>query len=234
MGTLQRLKIGCIVAILMLCTLVAQAQTPTTQPAENPWRGPFFFIQMSDTQFGLYASDANFTKETELYEKAIAESNRLKPAFVIITGDLINKPGDVAQLAELKRISAKLDPSIPLYFVPGNHDVQSIPTTASVEAYRKNIGRDFYSIDTRGCHLIILNSTILLRPDVPEEMEKELNWLKADVEANALRKPKYSITFMHHPFFVTSAEEPDSGNAIPRVRRKAMLDLLLANNVRFA
>src|SRR5689334_18996102 len=81
------------------------------------------FIQMSDPQFGMYTKDQSFAHETANFEFAIATANRLKPAFVVITGDLINKAGDRAQAAEYKRISAKLDPAIRLFSVPGNHDV---------------------------------------------------------------------------------------------------------------
>jgi hypothetical protein len=49
------------------------------------------------------------------YEFAIATANRLKPAFVVITGDLINEAGNGAQVAEYKRITARIDPKIPLY-----------------------------------------------------------------------------------------------------------------------
>jgi 3',5'-cyclic AMP phosphodiesterase CpdA len=70
------------------------------------------FIQMSDPQFGMYTKDADFKHETANLEFAIAAANRLMPAFVVITGDLINKAGDAAMTAEYKRITAKLDPKI--------------------------------------------------------------------------------------------------------------------------
>src|SRR5215475_13013654 len=81
------------------------------------------FIQMSDPQFGMFSKDAEFTHETVNFEFAIASANRLKPAFVVITGDLTNKGGDKAQIAEFKRIAGKLDPKIRLFYMPGNHDV---------------------------------------------------------------------------------------------------------------
>jgi 3',5'-cyclic AMP phosphodiesterase CpdA len=78
---------------------------------------------MSDPQFGMYTKDADFAQETANFEFAIATANRLKPRFVIVCGDLVNKPGDRAQIEEYRRISAKLDKSIRLYHVAGNHDV---------------------------------------------------------------------------------------------------------------
>jgi hypothetical protein len=80
------------------------------------------FIQMSHPQFGMYTKNANFEHETVNFEFAIANANRLKPAFVVITGDLINDAKSAAQAAEYKRISAKLDTKIRLYRVAGNRD----------------------------------------------------------------------------------------------------------------
>src|SRR2546430_15844275 len=85
---------------------------------------PFFFIQLSDPQFGMFTNDKDFAQETANFEFAVATINRLKPAFVVITGDLINKPGDAAQVAEFKRIVKKIDSAISVYNVVGNHDIE--------------------------------------------------------------------------------------------------------------
>src|SRR6185295_9979592 len=70
---------------------------------------PFFFIQLSDPQFGMFTGNKDFAQETANFEFAVATINRLRPKFVVITGDLVNKPGDAAQIAEFKRIAAKVD-----------------------------------------------------------------------------------------------------------------------------
>jgi hypothetical protein len=53
------------------------------------------FIQMSDSQFGMFTKNASFEHETVNLEFAIASADRLKPALVVITGDLINDPASV-------------------------------------------------------------------------------------------------------------------------------------------
>src|SRR5260221_7837665 len=95
---------------------------------------PFFFLQFSDPQFGMFTADRDFAQETMNFEFAVATANRLHPAFVVVTGDLVNKAGDPAQVAEYRRNAAKLDPSIPLYNVAGNHDVRNIPPPESIAA----------------------------------------------------------------------------------------------------
>ena len=100
------MKRSFVALLLLLTTAFGPHRAPSA---------PFFFIQMSDPQFGMYTADTNFTQETANFEFAIATANRLHPAFVIVTGDLINKAGDPAQAAEYKRIARKLNPSIPLF-----------------------------------------------------------------------------------------------------------------------
>ena len=81
--------------------------------------GPFF-IQMSDTQLGFANTpvlvqlagvtfdDDPSPEEIALFERAIAHANRLRPEFVVITGDLINVPLHPGQTAEFERIAARL------------------------------------------------------------------------------------------------------------------------------
>lgn len=59
---------------------------------------------MSDPQFGMFTKNASFEQETVNLEFAIASANRLKPAFVVITGDMINNPASAAQAAQYNRI----------------------------------------------------------------------------------------------------------------------------------
>src|SRR6266404_4370276 len=117
---------------LLPVLLIAQAQEQ-----------PSFFVQMSDPQFGMYSANRDFAQETVNFEFAIATANRLRPKFVVICGDLVNQAGNAAQIAEFKRIAARLDPGIQLYNVPGNHDVENEPTQASLAAYRKSFGPDY-------------------------------------------------------------------------------------------
>ena len=126
--------------------------------------GAFFFIQLSDPQFGMYTADREFAQETANFEFAVGTVNRLKPSFVVITGDLVNKPGDASQIAEYERIKAKVSPGIPVYDMPGNHDVENAPTPESLAAYRRR-GRDYYVFGDARFTGIVLNSSLIHTPD---------------------------------------------------------------------
>jgi predicted MPP superfamily phosphohydrolase len=139
-------------------------------------------IQMSDPQFGMYTKDQGFVQETANFEFAIATANRLKPAFVAITGDLINKAGDAAQAAEYKRIAAKLDPAIKLYAMPGNHDVGNEPAAESLAVYRERFGRDYYTFRVGDMAGFVLNSNLEKAvQNVPGEAAKMEQWLKVEL-----------------------------------------------------
>ena len=47
---------------------------------------PWSFVQLSDPQLGMWARNADTRQETASLEFAVAMANRLRPAFVIVTG----------------------------------------------------------------------------------------------------------------------------------------------------
>jgi serine/threonine-protein phosphatase CPPED1 len=193
----------------------------TLQAAE-----PLVFIQMSDPQFGMQTDNRDFAQETANFEFAIATANRLKPAFVVITGDLINKAADAAQSAEYLRIAAKLDPAIKLYNVPGNHDVGNAPTADSIAAYRKRFGPDYYSFRHGDFAGIVLDSSLISMPEKdPDEFGKQDAWLRKELAALKAGGARRVVIFQHHPYFLKTPDEPDQYFNIPSVRRKPYLDL---------
>lgn len=202
----------------------------------------FFFIQMSDPQLGLFAKVSKredpastlegFAYETTRYEKAIAAANQLGPAFVVITGDLVQDPHDQAQVDELRRISGMLRDDIPLRLAPGNCDVGMTPTPALLALYRERFGEDMYSFDHEGVHFVVLNSGICFDPaEVPDEWKSLLNFLRADLAEAQGRGIARTMLFLHHPPFGTDALEADSSTAIPGPQRGPLLELLRSHGV---
>ncbi|HXK05404.1 MAG TPA: metallophosphoesterase [Verrucomicrobiae bacterium] len=191
------------------------------------------FIQMSDPQFGMFAKDQEFTHETANFEFAIATANRLKPAFVVVTGDLINKGGDAAQAAEYHRIAAKLDPKIQLFSLPGNHDVGNEPTPESLAWYRELFGPDYYTFRIGDIVGFVLNSNLEKgATQVPQEAAKMEAWFRAELAKAKQEGGKRLIVFQHIPFFIKEAEEPDQYFNIPIETRRRYVKLLHEYGVR--
>jgi 3',5'-cyclic AMP phosphodiesterase CpdA len=194
---------------------------------------PFFFIQASDPQFGMYAADKNFVQETANWTFAVANVNRIHPAFLIVTGDLVNKAGDAAQIAEYLRINRTIDPSIPVYNVPGNHDVGNEPTPESIVAYRKNIGPDYYSFRAGPLYGIVLNSSYFKAPgNVKQEAAKQEAWLAAELE-KMKATGALPVVFLHIPLFLKQPDEPEQYFNTPVETRHRILALLHRYGVRY-
>jgi 3',5'-cyclic AMP phosphodiesterase CpdA len=185
------------------------------------------FIQMSDPQFGMYTANKGFEHETANFEFAVAAANRLKPAFVIVTGDLINDASNTEQFAEYKRIAARLDSNIRLFSVPGNHDVGNEPTKESLALYRERFGPDYYTFRVGGIAGFVLDSNLEKGAgNVPEEAAKMEAWFRAELAKARQEGAKQLIVFQHIPFFLKEAGEEDQYFNIPRETRQRYLKLL--------
>ena len=195
---------------------------------------PFFFIQLSDPQFGMFSGDKDFAQETANFEFAVASINRLRPAFVIITGDLVNKPGDAAQIAEFKRIVAKVDPGIPVHNVVGNHDIENVPTPATVTAFTNRFGPDHYTFRNGGFAGIVLNSIVIHSPQkTTNEFTAQESWLKTELAQARKDGAQHIVVFQHHPWFLKTPDEPDQYFNIPRARRAPHLALFHEFGVKY-
>jgi hypothetical protein len=207
----------------------ARGQGPLAVPP-----GGFFFVQLSDTQFGFSNNDLDFIQDTVNAEFAVATVNRLKPAFVVVTGDLVNKPGDAAQIAEYRRIIGRIDKSIPVYNIAGNHDIENEPTPATIAAYRKIFGPDYFTFQYESLFGIVLNSTIIHSPvNAPAALAEQEAWLGPTLEKAKASGAKHVVVFQHHPWFLEKADEADQYFNIPMARRTPLLDLFRRHGIRY-
>src|SRR5690349_17569973 len=193
---------------------------------------PFVFIQMSDPQFGMYTDNKSFEHETANFEFAIAAANRVRPRFVVITGDLVNAAGNAAQAAEYRRIAAKLNAGIRLYSVPGNHDVGNEPTPATLAAYRERFGPDYYSFRHGDFAGFVLNSSLIAAPaGAKQEAAKQEAWLAAELRKARREGARRLVIFQHHSWFLNQPDEADEYFNIPKETRMRYLDLFRNNGV---
>ncbi|MEI6048516.1 MAG: metallophosphoesterase [Bacteroidota bacterium] len=197
--------------------------------SKNGHNHPYFFIQVTDPQFGMFENNNGFEKETYLYEKSVKEINRLKPDFVVITGDFVNDPKDMSQIAEFKRITVKIDSKIPVYYTPGNHDIGKIPDYLSINSYIKNYGYDKFAFKHKNSQFIGFNSCII-KANTPDFEQRQYDWLKKMLAKS--KKARHIIIFCHYQFFVKSFDEPETYSNIGILNREKYLTLFDANKVK--
>lgn len=194
---------------------LAKAPSPTT----------FTFVHASDT----HASAASQPR----IEAARRIVEAQKPAFVLMTGDLVKDSLRVSEeeargywdiyVAEIAKFP------VPVWSVPGNHDIFGIERHLSLVSpkhplygktmYRTRLGPNYYSFDYGGVHFVALDTV-----DVDDLWyyghvdAKQLAWLKGDLAAIPPTMPV--ITFNHIPLLsavdVLSGfrDEPPAGSLI--------------------
>ena len=147
--------------------------TGLTEANERAWRGDWSFVVMADTQFGMLdgkypASGETWDTERQMAERCVKHINRLepKPKFVVVCGDLVDampydQPLQQRQIAGFRHVFSRVDPSIALVCVCGNHDVGDIPCRESVQQWRSRFGDDYFAFWCGGCRFIVLDSQLI-------------------------------------------------------------------------
>ncbi|MCP4711542.1 MAG: hypothetical protein GY869_23230 [Planctomycetes bacterium] len=194
----------------------------------------FFFIQMTDPQFGMFTANADFQQEVVLLQQAIAQANRLRAKFVILTGDIINEPGDENQLSAVLAVTSQLDQDIKLFFIPGNHDIGDAPTIERINWFRQKVHQDWYDFNLGNWHFIALNSNIIFNDqNAPDEYQKQWQWLNQNLKHARQQHIENFIIFMHHSLFMQEPDEPDDEYFnIPQRVRYDYLELFRKYQVR--
>jgi hypothetical protein len=176
------------------------------------------------------SSPADFTfvhaSDTHLSEKSLPRTQRLKalidslkPAFVLVSGDLVRDALRVSEaeatgyyemyLRETARFSA------PTWNVPGNHDIFGIERMTSLVSpshrlyakamYRHYLGPDYYSFTYGGIHFVGLNSVDYDDLWYYGHVDStQIAWLKRDLETIPPTTPV--VTFNHIPFLSTAEQ----------------------------
>jgi len=208
------------------------------------WEQDFFFIQGADTQLGLmynYGTNgqdgtpypaSEWSSEIELCKKSVEIMNKMnpRPAFFIVCGDLVDAMPDKfpeirkKQELDLKEIYSKLDPSIPMICVCGNHDVGQRPTPETLRSYNSSFGDDYFSFSFKGVFFIVLNSQFYEdSSNCQEEYKAHEEWLEGILNLEERKTAKHTIVFQHIPWFLNEpGEEKDYFNIEPVLRREML------------
>ncbi|MQG18418.1 MAG: hypothetical protein FI687_01375 [SAR202 cluster bacterium] len=194
----------------------------------------FKFIQMSDPQLGFYASRhpgvTGIDFEINNLSKAVKLTNKIKPDFVITTGDLTQDRLDSQQARIVKELYSQLN--CKYYFASGNADLTNSPKFQDIERFRKRFGPDYYSFEYLNSQFIILNSTVLFdSKEVPGADIEQIEFLKNSLLEGNANNVQHQMIFMHHPLFGSQPNEENSEKVLPKTNRKKLLKLIESHNV---
>ncbi len=172
--------------------------------------------------------------ERERYAAAIAAANTLRPAFVVVCGDLVHRVDSTEQHETFREVGAQLEDEVPLYLVPGNHDLAldaSAPTPDLLSEYRTRHGADYYAFEHGGTLFLALNSETFHRPaHTPDEADQQFQFLQDELASERARNAQHIVAFMHTPLFWRDLSETQPG-AVARESRLRLLDLFRSHSV---
>jgi len=83
------------------------------------------------------------------------------------------------QYESVQNSFAKLDSSIPIFVVSGNHDVGNTPTNASRDQYNREFGDEYYSFWVGGVFYIVIDTQYMFNDSLtPERSAAQESWLE--------------------------------------------------------
>ena len=133
----------------------------------------------------------------KVFDRAIQDINRLRPDFVVLVGDMIE--GGSSNEEEIRRqwqefVAHAQRIEVPLFFVPGNHDLS---TKAARTFWRTYIGRTYYGFDYRGYRFLFLNTEAATIGPQPQFGTQQMLWLRDELEGAG--DLPHVFLFMHRP-----------------------------------
>jgi len=163
----------------------------------------FTFVQITDIHLDAIEEHKIF------FEKAIREINKINPAFVIATGDLVLEAERVtiSQAKEWYDIYSESIKNLdaPIFNIVGNHDVVGIHYKKDIstepgynkEMYRDYFGPTYYSFDWSSYHCIVLDPNEFLDDNQFYKIpDYQIEWLQKDL---SYRQGKPLLVFFHEP-----------------------------------
>ena len=204
-----------------------------------PTGSKFTFIHASDT----HISESSIDRIQKLRQKA----DSLKPAFVLISGDLVKDALHVSEkeasslyelyLREINKFS------VPVYNVPGNHEIFGIERHSSLvspshplygkEMYRHYLGPDYYSFNYGGIHFVGINSVDYNDLWYYGYVDSvQLKWIEKDVSFINTLTPV--VTFNHIPFYsgglsMWTFQEEEPGSTLISINGKKYFRHVVSN-----
>jgi 3',5'-cyclic AMP phosphodiesterase CpdA len=173
-------------------------------------------------------------REELLFSEAIAAANELRPDALVVCGDMVQQWESDDELSLLRTVVGRLDLSIPIHWVSGNHDVAPDtfrPTSEGFARYAEAFGPDRYAAAIGRVRLIVINSSSIHSPDlVPAEREANLGFMEAEL-TEAERRDQIPVVCSHHPWFLDPGH-PAAVLVPPKEQRDRFLEIARIGRLR--
>ncbi len=164
-------------------------------------QGKFSFVVLGDNRSG-----------DDTYKKLVAMAMERKPVFIVNTGDVIAKPGNVQLWDNFWQLSKAV--TVPYFLTVGNHDAHP-EVRSSEQTYKEQVdlpGNELYYSFTAG------NSLLVVLDSYISGQEKKISgeqyaWLEALLTSSKL---KHKFVFLHHPMYTVPGKGRHAGESLDK------------------
>lgn len=182
--------------------------------AWSPWRQvrtaaaeaqPFTFLYLGDVQNDIRALGGHAVR------RALRDTPQA--AFVLYTGDLINRADNDAEWAEWFGMAVDGHADRPTLMTPGNHEYSRVPGqtarrlapqwrlqfTLPENGPSEQLLETAYRTDHQGARFISLDAVLF--GDDPDLAREQIDWLERQLADNPNR---WTVVFLHYPIYSTA------------------------------
>ena len=159
------------------------------------------------------------------------EMGQLAPKFVLHLGDLTHPipsmPAYAKAVADFQNIFAEL--GLPLYLLPGNHDVGDKPVDWApagvvcekfLSLWESHFGPQYQSFSIHGVKFVLINSQIINSGLALERTQQQ--WLEQTLDDTADER---IMLFLHYPPYLCKPDEPENYDNLAEPGRSWILNL---------
>ena len=159
-----------VIMILPILSLLAVSCQP---------HKPFVLIQLADPQLGMSEQDDSFPEGVRMLQSTVGLINEVRPAFVVVTGDMTHNPLNDHQYEEYQSVMDGIADGIAVYHLPGNHEESrgGNLTAGNMERYRQRYGENRFAFRFGGCGFLGYDSN-LIKDGTPEMEAEQYGWME--------------------------------------------------------
>lgn len=172
------------------------------------------FIQYTDTQNAYW--NEHKRNEAQFGADTLFQAQKAAPGadFILHTGDFVEITEAEDEWRDLMSQSQQGFLRMSLAVVPGNHDEYDLNTKElfprkfnqhfNLDSAGAIDGGSYYSFNYNNAHFIVLNTNDYKNKDKKALGERQLNWLREDVQTARKHGAKWIILSYHKPLFSKS------------------------------
>ena len=167
----------------------------------------FSFAVFGDNRAGDPACDA-------VYQQVLAAALERRPAFIVNTGDQIDKPGNIEHWKRFWELSKSV--AVPYFLTVGNHDIHG-EVAGSEDIYKAQVdlpGNELYYSFVGGNSLFVVLDSYIKGEDKRITGE-QFKWLEQVLAAS---EQKHTFVFVHHPLYPEKGKGKHHGNSLDRYK----------------